>query len=86
MIELPPRPPWMLHAACRGLDPNLFHPRRGERGADQARAVCARCPVQPDCLNHALDNGETLGTWGGIPEHKRRPLRRQRRQQQAEAS
>lgn len=23
-------PEWMEHAACRGLDPDLFHPQRGD--------------------------------------------------------
>ena len=39
------RQPWMAEAACRGLDVQLFFPERGEL-TDQARAVCARCPVR----------------------------------------
>lgn len=58
---------WMEHAACRGCGPALFFPTRGESTA-QAKAVCASCPVQPQCLEHALQAGEKFGTWGGKSE------------------
>jgi WhiB family redox-sensing transcriptional regulator len=65
---------WRDRAACRGADPDLFFPERGE-SADPARQVCARCPVRQPCLAYALDNGITHGVWGGLTERERRVLR-----------
>jgi WhiB family redox-sensing transcriptional regulator len=65
---------WRDRAACRGTDPGLFFPERGEP-ADPARQVCARCPVRQPCLACALDNGITHGVWGGLTERERRVLR-----------
>ncbi len=59
-----PRPEWMLSAACRGLDPNLFYPEGG--GTSDARAVCAACPVRSECEQYATDTGEHHGVWGGV--------------------
>ena len=73
------RPEWFDRARCRGLDPDLFHPSRGEDTvARHARAVCAVCPVCAECLEYALDNGEHWGIWGGTSERQRRDLRSRR--------
>lgn len=61
--------------ACRGLDPDLFFPERGE-SVDHARAVCAECPVADACLDWALRH-ERLGIWAGTSERQRRQMRRQ---------
>ena len=66
--------PWMSLAACAGVDAELFHPHSGE-STDEAKAVCATCCVQPDCLNYALTNNETNGIWGGMSARERRRLR-----------
>ncbi len=76
------RPAWHKHGACRGSDPNLFFPERGE-SVKEAKAVCARCPVRPECLEYALANQEKFGIWGGLSERERRQLRRQRRLKEA---
>ena len=76
------RPAWQQHGACRGLDPNLFFPERGE-SVKEAKAVCARCPVRAECLQYALDNYKNVGIWGGLSERERRRLRRQRRLKEA---
>jgi WhiB family redox-sensing transcriptional regulator len=68
---------WRRHAACRGLDQNLFYPERGE-DVRVARAVCATCPVIGECLEHALTWPETLGIWGGTTVRERRVMRRGR--------
>lgn len=68
-------PTWFAQAACRGLDPDLFFPERGE-SVRQAKAVCASCPVAAECLATALNNGEKHGIWGGLSEKQRRVLRR----------
>ena len=70
---------WRLDAACRGLDPLVFHPSEGDEGLE-AKAVCAECPVRQDCLDHALAVREKDGVWGGLTAiERRRLLRRMRR-------
>lgn len=69
-----PRPAWHQHAACRGMDPDLFFPTRGE-DVQQAQAVCRTCPVAEECLGFALQRGEKFGVWGGKSERARRRMR-----------
>lgn len=63
--------PWAKDALCaRAGDPEAwFSEQDGTGRANTARAVCARCPVQPQCLRYALDRervGDHLGgLWGG---------------------
>ena len=64
--------------ACRGTDPNLFFPDRGE-SLEPAKRICGECVVRDECLEHALLNGERFGVWGGTSERERRRLRRTRR-------
>jgi WhiB family redox-sensing transcriptional regulator len=74
---------WRQRAACRDEDPELFFPVSdiglGARQADQAKAVCDRCPVRAQCLEYALDNGLDYGIFGGTTEAERRELRRKER-------
>ncbi|MER5811712.1 WhiB family transcriptional regulator [Streptomyces sp. NPDC002033] len=71
---------WHEGAACRELGSRLFFHPAGERGPDRARRdaaakeVCALCPVQRDCLRHALEVEEPFGVWGGLTERERRRL------------
>lgn len=69
--------PWMHQAACRGLGDIMF-PTRGEPTAP-AKAVCADCPVRPECREWALANGEKYGVLGGLSERERGRIRRARR-------
>ena len=73
---------WRQRGACRGLDPGTFYPASDE-DAGAAKAVCAQCPVQDDCLEYALENREGEGIWGGATEKERRRLLRQRRKSAA---
>jgi len=71
---------WRVYASCATADPELFFPI-GEGAAAQAQAedakrVCARCPVRERCLDWALDTGQTTGVWGGLAEQERRGMRR----------
>lgn len=70
---------WTDHAACRGVDPELFFPvsTRGPAQEDvaEAKRVCARCPVAAECLAWALRAGESAGIWGGTTPEERRYLR-----------
>ena len=61
-------------AECRGMDPELFLPQRGDATPPAAIAACARCPVRAECLACAIDHKE-VGYWGGTSERKRRELR-----------
>lgn len=71
--------PWTEHAACRGLNPELFFPERGA-STREAKEVCRGCVVREQCLEFALQNGEKFGIWGGLSERERRRIRRQRSQ------
>lgn len=73
--------PWMQDAACAQTDPELFFPSKGEVPvADQARAVCAGCPVADQCLTFALRTEQRHGIWGGLTTRQRGELvKRQRR-------
>ena len=71
---------WMKEAACRGMAPGFFFAERRE-GAfyDQARQICAGCPVRTQCLDYALRTREKYGMWGGADPEERRILRLKRR-------
>lgn len=67
------RPAWHDRAACRGCDPDLFFPARGDSfGVREAKAICARCPVRAECLTYAVENREKFGVWGASTERSRR--------------
>ncbi len=73
------RADWEAHGVCRGLDPDLFFPGRGDvAGMAAAKAVCALCPVAGACLEAALARPEKWGVWGGTSEAERRRIVRQR--------
>lgn len=69
---------WAEEAACRTSHPDLFFPET-VRGDNHAKAICSRCPVRTECLNHALDTDEKYGVWGGLTPRERRRLQRNRR-------
>ncbi|MGA9077500.1 MAG: WhiB family transcriptional regulator [Acidimicrobiales bacterium] len=68
---------WRQRSACRGLDPEVFFPPSDEE-AEEAKAVCALCPVRQMCLEHAIVCREREGVWGGLTERERRRMLRQR--------
>jgi WhiB family transcriptional regulator, redox-sensing transcriptional regulator len=69
---------WRQHAACRGVDPEIFYPA-SEEEADVAKSICAQCSVRVACIEFALANREREGVWGGATEKERRRILRQRR-------
>jgi WhiB family redox-sensing transcriptional regulator len=69
---------WMLDGLCRDRDPSFFFPSDGV-GVDQARRVCATCPVKEPCLEYALRYRIEHGVWGGASERERRRILRSRR-------
>lgn len=56
----------------------MFYPD-DEAEAESAKAVCATCSVQVNCLEYALAIREKVGVWGGATERDRRRIVRQRR-------
>jgi WhiB family redox-sensing transcriptional regulator len=69
---------WQVHGACYGLSvaesERLYFPtRRALAAIDQAKQMCAGCPVRQDCFSYAIDNELRHGIWGGLTEAERRP-------------
>lgn len=69
---------WRQRGACNGLDPTIFFPDSDE-ATEEAKSICALCPVRLSCLEHALASRERDGVWGGTTEKERRRIIRQRR-------
>jgi WhiB family redox-sensing transcriptional regulator len=76
---------WRSSARCRGDSAvHFFAPPHFERKEEKdaregaARALCGACPVQIDCLEHALAAREPHGIWGGHNEYERKRLQRRR--------
>ena len=73
---------WWDHAACKGMDLDLFIIEPGERFSKarikEAKAVCATCFVRPECLAESLKYSTTqlecYGIWGGLTWKERRQL------------
>jgi WhiB family redox-sensing transcriptional regulator len=69
-----------MHAACRGLDSEMFFHPEGERGSAKeareraAKKLCATCPVIMECRAHALKVREPFGVWGGLTESERQVI------------
>jgi WhiB family redox-sensing transcriptional regulator len=73
-------PDWHKRAACRGLNPELFFPQRGQNHAQIAkcRAICAGCTERGPCLEQALADHDILGIFGGTVPNDRRAILRKR--------
>jgi len=68
-------PEWMTGGVCAQVDPDLWFPEKGG-STRQAKALCARCPVHPECLAYALEHDERFGIWGGASERDRHRMKR----------
>jgi WhiB family redox-sensing transcriptional regulator len=67
--------PWADQALCAQTDPEAFFPEKG--GSTRvAKATCAKCFVQAECLDWALSTNERFGIWGGLSERERRALQK----------
>lgn len=70
---------WDQHAACKPSDLDLFFPpsygRSYRTWIEEAKAVCATCPVRAECLTDALANSPD-GIRAGLTPDERRTLRR----------
>ncbi len=87
---------WRDEAACVGVDPNLFFPgfttKQGgwtnkqevtaAKQTEEAKKICARCPVDLDCLNDALVHNFSyhydFGIWGGTTKRERHHIKQAR--------
>ena|SRR5579863_8258127 len=71
---------WWGLAACRDAEPEVFFPISATSASGdtvaRAKAVCAACPVQSQCLSYALRHRQEQGIWGGMTEDERRLLSR----------
>jgi WhiB family transcriptional regulator, redox-sensing transcriptional regulator len=53
-----------LDLPCRSGDADLWF-SEAPAELERAKAQCARCPIQAECLTGALRRGEPWGVWGG---------------------
>ncbi|WLD46779.1 WhiB family transcriptional regulator [Candidatus Nanosynbacter lyticus] len=68
---------WRNKANCRDSDPDMFFPEsKDRRYAEEALKVCRGCKVKEDCLDHAIENDEKYGIWGGMTPEARKKLSR----------
>lgn len=65
--------PWRAHAACAGMPVHIFFPTGGPRSGEEARAVCARCPVADDCAE--ANRHVRHGIYGGRNHNERKQAR-----------
>lgn len=56
---------WQDRAACRDVNPDLFFPATSDPG-NEAKRICAGCPVRLQCLRDAKTRREEHGVWGGL--------------------
>lgn len=73
---------WRAAGACLHADPDLFFPIAvGTASASQVTAalrICDGCQVRQQCLDFAMQTGETHGVWGGTTPEDRIRARRSR--------
>jgi hypothetical protein len=55
---------WMERAACAGWPVNLWEPTTDRARIARAAAICAGCPVRPECRHYGVTSGSP-GVWGG---------------------
>jgi WhiB family redox-sensing transcriptional regulator len=71
---------WHLQARCRGLPSSVFFIEDNQRGRrkldheNNAKRICASCPVRSRCREYALDASEPHGIWGGMTPEERAAL------------
>lgn len=68
---------WRDFAVCVQTDPEAFFPEKGG-SVNLAKKICGGCFVREQCLEYALEHDERFGVWGGLSEHARRRLKRER--------
>jgi WhiB family redox-sensing transcriptional regulator len=70
---------WRAEAACVGENLDIFFPLGDQAThhalSNQAKQVCARCPVMSVCRAWALRTSPEFGIFGGLTAHERRLVR-----------
>ena len=77
LVSNAPELPWLEHAACGDLsleELDLFFVEAGRTISSETEAMCARCPVREDCLDHAVRHQIVSGYFGGMSPGRRRTL------------
>lgn len=76
---------WRDDAVCR-VDPEAMFPDNNEQDIEQARRVCALCPVKRECLIDAIRTGDNeYGIRGGLKPGERRVIAKELRQREQAA-
>ena len=85
MVLYDPHRRWSPRAICRWEDRSLFFAEAGMHNRkpapavqalwDQAKEICAMCPVLKECRRDTL--GEVYGVFGGLDSYERHMIRRQ---------
>lgn len=66
---------WRDDALCAQISPEPWFPPKGSQALD-AKAVCATCPVQEQCLEFALNDPTIhVGIWAGRTPRELKRLR-----------
>ena len=84
MATLTRREAWRDEALCRFVEHDVFFPHHtlSESRWDNARLVCAFCPVRKQCLNVVIgldDNDDRWGMFGGLTPAQRKKLRKKQK-------
>ena len=73
---------WMDQGACVGENPKYWMSTSEEETTKEVREnvqlalqVCRKCPVQSECLSHAMSYLE-VGVWGGTTDIERQLMRK----------
>lgn len=59
--------------ACKDVDTNLFFSELKSK-IEKAKTICNSCPVKPECLEFALNDGIEFGIFGGATPQERKQL------------
>lgn len=71
------QPQWMFDGACRGTDTSLWFPTSEKDDVvEEAKDICACCPVIAECLQWAYDTGSSDGIFGGLTATERKSAKR----------
>ena len=67
---------------CTKVSPEIFTPdteAHYEEAAQEAKAVCRRCPIIAECLEWAIASDDRFSVLGGMTPSERRALARKQR-------
>lgn len=68
---------WRDRALCAQVSIAEFHADKGEGGMEAinfAKKICGLCDVKSECLQFAIQIGDSFGIWGGLPPRERSKL------------